>query len=103
MKFGLTAAQTTILQEIINKYLVSGSVIAYGSRAKGNFTPRSDIDLVIQSAPTNDRHLLASLHDEIDESDFPYLCDIQYFEDIKHPYPLDQIRRNGKVLFERGR
>ena len=82
--FGLTPQQAQLLQACLTKHLTNGSVIVYGSRAKGNFTPRSDIDLVIRHAKTNDYSLLACIQDEIDESNFPYLCDIQYFENIKN-------------------
>ena len=97
-KFGLTPHQTNHLIVLCKRHLSQGTVVVYGSRAKGNFTERSDIDLVIQDAGTTDRHLLAELHDQIDESNIPYLCDIHYFDEINNPQLRDHILRIGQVL-----
>ncbi len=99
--FGLTSKQAKLLQACFAEYLTSGSVIVYGSRAKGNFTPRSDIDLVIRHAKTNDYRLLACIQDEIDESNFPYLCDIQYFENIKNASLIFHIEKVGKLFYQK--
>ena len=99
MRFGLTDKQLRILCDIFSQHLRSGEVLVYGSRAKGNYTPTSDIDLVIKNAGMMDRDILADIHDQIDESDFPYLCDLQYFEQVKNPLLLDHIQRLGQVLY----
>jgi hypothetical protein len=39
------------------------------------------------------------LIDDIIESDLPYLCDIQLFENIKNASLLDHIDRMGKVFY----
>ncbi|WP_423910597.1 restriction endonuclease subunit S [Candidatus Spongiihabitans sp.] len=100
MEFGLSLKQKEGLISIFDKHLKQGKVIVYGSRAKGNFTPRSDLDLAIQSANA-DRHLLAAIVADIMESDFPYLCDIQYLEEIKSPRLLDHIKRMGKTFYQK--
>jgi predicted nucleotidyltransferase len=48
MIFGLSPAQTQILQNIFKKNLKTGQVIVYGSRAKNTYTKYSDIDLVLK-------------------------------------------------------
>ena len=101
MEFGLSLKQKEGLISIFDKHLKQGKVIVYGSRAKGNFTAQSDIDLVIQSSNATDRHLLATIHADIMESDFPYLCDIQYLEEIKSPRLLDHIKRMGKTFYQK--
>lgn len=101
MEFGLTEAQKKILIGLFEQYLSAGKVIVYGSRAKGHFTDRSDLDLVIQNLPTQDQQILADLKDAIDESDFPYLTDIQFFETIKNKALKDHIIRVGKVLYSK--
>ena len=101
MDFGLTQEQINHLIAIFKKYLKSGKVIIYGSRAKGNFTSRSDIDLVIKNSKTIDMQLLANLKEEIQESDLPYLVDIQFFETIKNVELIEHIIRVGKVLYQK--
>lgn len=99
--FGLTQQHQSLLNSVFEKYLQQGQVIVYGSRARGNFTSRSDLDLAIQAAGTTDRYLLAQIKEDIDESDFPYLCDIQYFENIKNPDLRSHITRVGILFYKR--
>ncbi len=101
MLFGLTPQQSECLRAIFAHYLKQGKVIVYGSRAIGNHTQRSDLDLVLKDIGDPDQDLLATIHESIDESDFPYLCDIQYLETIKNPQLLDHIQRIGKVFYDR--
>ena len=98
MKFGITPEQKLILDSIFSKYLADGAVLIYGSRVKGNYTNISDVDLVIKNNSL-DKHQLASLIDDIEESDFPFLCDIQLFENINNLQLKDHIERLGQVFY----
>ena len=98
--WGLTIAQESILKNIFKDYLPKGKVIIYGSRAKGSFHAKSDIDLAISGHVNDDRHLIAKIKEAIDESDIPYLCDIQYLEQIKNPHLKDHIQRRGQILYQ---
>lgn len=97
-KYGLKLSEQSKLIEIIKKYIPSCEIILYGSRAKGNYNERSDIDIVIKSSLTNDPYVLSQISDEIMESDIPYLCDIQYISAITNPPLLDHIQRKGERL-----
>lgn len=99
MEFGLTQSNIDILISIFNKYLLSGEVIIYGSRVKGNYTPQSDVDLVIKGNDSNNRQNLAEIMEAIEESDLPYLVDIQYFESIKNTELIEHIDRVGEVFY----
>ncbi|HON13879.1 MAG TPA: nucleotidyltransferase domain-containing protein [Treponema sp.] len=101
MSFGLKLNEEMILKEILNAHLRTGKVIVYGSRAKGTNTARSDIDLVIKDSIDLNQNTIAEIKDSIDESDFPYLVDIQYYEQILNPDLVDHIDRVGKVFFEK--
>jgi predicted nucleotidyltransferase len=97
-EFGLSDKSHHILMSIIDKYNEIKEVRIYGSRAKGNFTNRSDVDLVICNS-TITRKQIARIINEINESDFPYLVDLQAFEDIKNEDLLFHIKRVGKILY----
>ncbi|MCX7948507.1 MAG: nucleotidyltransferase domain-containing protein [Treponemataceae bacterium] len=101
MTGGLSQKELLILSAIFEKYKVDGEVILYGSRAKGTYTERSDVDLVIKNSSVRDDQLLATLQDEIEESDFPYLVDLQFYEKIQNPALLDHINRRGIVVYRR--
>ena len=98
MMFGLNTTQAQILQSIFKKHLKTGLVIVYGSRVKGTYTKYSDIDLVLKATHRN-AHQVEDLIDDIIESDFPYLCDIQLFETISNPSLLDHIDKMGEVFY----
>ena len=100
MKFGLTNIQINLLTSIFKQYKIQGKVIIYGSRSKGNYTDRSDVDFVIKDYINKDRHFISNLNEIIEESDFPYLCDIQYYEDIKNIALKSHIQRKGQVFYE---
>ena len=104
MDFGLSLQQKNELIAIFEKFLPEGRVIVYGSRAKGNYTDRSDIDLIIKQQNQNiNRDLLEEIKEEIEESDFPYLVDMQLFETIKNNKLLQHIDRIGKIFYEKKR
>ena len=74
----LKAEHAEIVRTILNKYLPeSTKVYVYGSRAKGNARPYSDLDLAIDKG--GQRLLLkeeASLIDDFVESDLPFKVDL---------------------------
>jgi len=74
---------------------------ACGRDRVGDHSAHSDLDLVIADADTTDRYALAELKDDIMESDFPYLCDVFYLEEIANPSLLEHIKNDGKILYEK--
>lgn len=100
MNCGLTDREITLLRRIFMKYIKRGLIIVYGSRAQGTYTPQSDVDLVIKNSPLVDSHILGAIKDEIDDSDFPYLVDLQFYEELKNPALIGHINRAGVVLFD---
>ncbi len=74
-------------------------VLLYGSRAKGNFNERSDIDLVLKNSKI-DRYTLGMLQMEIDNSDIPYLVSLQIYEDIKDNKLLQEIDKHGILIYK---
>ena len=53
-EFGLSEKSMEIIRGIYSQFPQIKSVILYGSRAKGNFKPGSDIDMTIVAAPSFD-------------------------------------------------
>ena len=100
MDLGLTDKQKTLLITILKRYVKTGEVVVFGSRAKGNYTERSDIDIVLQNAQFFLNCSLGGLIDEIAESDFPYLTDIVIYEDITNVDLKEHIDRVRQTLME---
>ena len=74
--------------------------ILYGSRARGNFKPGSDIDLTLMGAGLDER-MRGRIDEELEELLLPYECDISVFSNLTHAPLRDHIRRVGVVLYER--
>jgi len=75
-------------------------VLIYGSRAKGNYKPGSDIDLTI-AGENLEHNLLNSISLKLDELYLPYIFDISIFKQITNDDLIEHINRYGKVFFEK--
>ena len=72
----------------------------YGSRAKGNFKPFSDIDITLMG----DRltyNTLSSLSDEIDDLLLPYSVDLSIYGKLKNADLFEHIHRMVIPIFSR--
>lgn len=93
-QFGLSADVIDRLSLVFKKVPKIEKVILYGSRAKGNFKPGSDIDLTVV-APTMTLPDLLALENEIDDLLLPYKVDLSLYHTLDHPDLLEHIERVG--------
>ena len=97
---GLTRQQLELLQQVFKKHPAVQSVKLYGSRAKGTFHERSDVDLVVFGEGI-DRFLIAELLLDLEDSNLPYSVDLQDYHELKNRELIEHIDRVGVVIFER--
>ncbi len=97
---GLTPEQLIMLQNVFKTYPQVDAVKVYGSRAKGNFHERSDVDLVLIGTGI-DRFLVADVLLDLADTDLPYTVDLQNYSEIKNRALLEHIDRVGLVIYER--
>lgn len=76
-------------------------VVLFGSRAKGDARPNSDVDLAVSGE-------LSALQIEelamtLEELPLPYKFDVQRLEAIQNPLLMDHIQRVGVKLYEKDR
>lgn len=74
--------------------------VLYGSRAKGNYKPGSDIDLTLYGTELTSA-LCATIADALDDLLLPYTIDLSVFAELKQPELEEHIQRVGVVFFER--
>jgi predicted nucleotidyltransferase len=98
-KIGLTTEQLELLQQAFKAFDNIDQVKIFGSRAKGNFSAQSDIDLAIYGTNIN-RHDIGELLLNIDDSNLPFLVDVQLYHDIKNHRLLDHINRIGVTIYK---
>lgn len=100
-KFGLTEAHRTIISAIFAKHPQVRKVLVYGSRAKGNYRPGSDIDMTISEGDSLNLNLLLKLTNDFADSPLPFFVDLSILSQLTEPALLDHIQRVGRVIYQR--
>ena len=95
---GLDLITVQTLKKIFSKNNKVEKVILYGSRAKGNFKPGSDIDLTLVGESLTSDDLL-SFQSEIYESSIPYKVDLSLFHHIDNADLIEHVNRVGVEFF----
>lgn len=75
-------------------------VILYGSRAKGNYKPGSDVDLTLKGNKLNLK-IINKISLQIDNLFLPYTFDLSVFEHIENKDLIDHIQRIGQVFYQK--
>lgn len=100
--FGLPPATVDKLRSVFARHPAIESVVLYGSRAKGNYRPGSDIDLAIKG-----RHIpfaeFLKIEDEIDDLLLPYTVDLSLYVELRNADLIAHIDRVGVEVYARCR
>jgi predicted nucleotidyltransferase len=100
MNNGLSSATVEKIHGVLSHHAEVERAILYGSRAKGNYKPGSDIDLALVGEGLAER-IRGQIDDELDELLLPYEFDLSVLDAITHAELLDHIRRVGVVFYEK--
>jgi predicted nucleotidyltransferase len=100
MNHGLSPATVAKIHEVFGRHPEIEKAVLYGSRAKGNFKPGSDIDLTL-IGENLDSKILGRLDGELDDVLLPYEFDLSIFSKLTHPELIEHIRRVGIIFYER--
>lgn len=95
---GLTDKEIAKMKSVFEVESGIAEVVLYGSRAKGNYRPGSDIDLTLKGRDLTERQLV-ELSIRLDDLLLPYEIDLSIFEHIDNPDLTDHINRLGKAVF----
>lgn len=96
--FGLPQKTISIIHEILKKYPSVKQAIIYGSRAKGNYRPGSDIDLTLKG--DIDYQTISRISSDLEESWIAYEVDVSAYNSLNDEYLLKEINTHGLVFFE---
>ena len=100
LQFGL---EESTIEKILGVFLQHAEierVVLYGSRAKGNYRPGSDIDLTLVGKDLSHEQLLSIEH-QLDDLLLPYLFDLSIFSDIEDSDVIAHINRVGFIFYEK--
>jgi predicted nucleotidyltransferase len=100
MKYGLTDETISKIQQVFSTFPEVDKAILYGSRAKGNFKPSSDIDITLKGENIN-LQILNQIEWELDDLLLPYTFDLSIFHYLNNPDLIEHVERVGIILFEK--
>jgi len=99
-QFGLKQDTINQINQVFSAYPEISKAIIYGSRAKGNYKPGSDIDLTLFGDNINHHQLLEILN-KIDDLLLPYFFDLSIFNSLNNPNLIEHIERVGITFYKR--
>lgn len=97
---GLDNSDIKKIQSVLNLHSEIEKAILFGSRAKGNYKPASDIDLTLVG---NDLNLTIQqkIENELDDLLLPYQFDISIYHTITSNELVAHIERVGQLFFQK--
>ncbi len=96
--FGLKDTHIKLIQSVFSSYSSVDKAVIYGSRAKGNYSSGSDIDLTLMGDELNLSTLL-KIENELDDLLLPYKIDLSVFHKIENPDLIEHINRVGIIFY----
>lgn len=100
MRYGLSEENIEKICGVFAKLSTIDQAVLYGSRAKGNFKPGSDIDLCLHGAGISSQEL-GDIAFELDDLLLPYSIDLLVFDQLEHAELREHIERVGVVFYRR--
>ena len=100
MKFGLKNTVVDQINAVFDKHPQILKVYIYGSRARGDHRPASDIDLTMECSE-NTENLLSRLFFELDDLLLPYKFDLSIKDQISNQELIKQIEQHAQVFYEK--
>ena len=96
---GLPQEDVHSIQQTLRHFPKISEAILYGSRAKGNYRPGSDIDLTLIGNELSHQDLL-DIELALDDLLLPYKIDLSLHHQVDNPQLIDHIDRVGKRFYK---
>lgn len=100
MNIGISPSDLEEIRSIFDKTAAVEEVIVFGSRAKGNFNPGSDLDLAVKGKAFDFNQFLKLLV-KLDEPGFLYKIDLVNYNTIESRELIEHIARVGIKIYSR--
>jgi predicted nucleotidyltransferase len=99
MNYGLSEEVLEKIRGVFARFPEVAKAVLYGSRAKGNFKPGSDIDLTLEGDALS-ADLRAVIASALDDLMLPYTIDLSLRSSISDADLKEHVDRVGTVLYE---
>ncbi|MDP6999910.1 MAG: nucleotidyltransferase domain-containing protein [Candidatus Poribacteria bacterium] len=96
---GLSEKTISQLHRVFESYKEIDQVLIYGSRAKGDFRPGSDIDLTFRGSNLT-HNLMLEIGNQIDDLILPYKVDLSLYATLS-PDLKEHIQQVGQSFYQR--
>lgn len=100
MQFGFQPEVIEQIRSVFAGHSEVETVILYGSRAKGNFRPGSDVDLTFKGSGLS-LTVLNRIDGELDDLLLPWTFDLSIYLQIENPDLIEHIERVGVIFYQR--
>ncbi len=100
MEFGLSKEYIESIIKLFETNSKVDEVILFGSRAKGNFKPGSDIDLAVKGRNISFKDI-TRLGVKLDQLNLPYKIDLLNYSTVADKDMVEHIDRAGTLFYER--
>lgn len=96
---GINEQDWLLIIKVFKKHPLINKVVLYGSRAKGNYKPYSDIDIIIFGSMSLMQ--LQEIENQLYDLNLPYTFDVSQHHTIKNNDLLEHIHRVGIIIYEK--
>ena len=100
LQFGLPETTLEKLRVVFAQHDAIHSVLIYGSRAKGNYRPGSDIDLTVKGNEIPFTEFM-QIQNQIDDLMLPYTVDLSLYNQLGNTDFICHIDRIGMEIYTR--
>ena len=97
--FGLADSEQELIRDVLRRHAGVTEARIFGSRAKGDSQPNSDVDLALWGDIS--LATLARIAGELDDLPLPYTFDVPAYDAIRHRPLREHIDRVGRSFFAR--
>lgn len=87
--------QKTIIG-IVAKHLPKARIILFGSRARNDNTPQSDIDIALDAGKKIDLFIMSEIREALEESAIPFTVDVIDIHSVSEELKTN-IQRDGVI------
>ena len=98
MNFGLKPGEINAIQNILSEFPVVRQAVIFGSRAKGNHKPNSDIYIALIGDEIS-LTVLNQISTKLDDLMLPVMFDVTIYKLIHNSDLIQHINRVGKKIY----
>lgn len=95
----MSSTDKEVIIKIIQTYLPLTKIYLFGSRARQDNSPESDIDIALDTGATIDQSVLNTIKELIEESAIPFSVDILDVHSISQELK-NNILKDGKIWYQ---